>query len=164
MCRWHFIFVWFNNYFCQMKYKHFMSTDQLWIISFFSPQKAKEVVYQCFLGLFFHPSIDPMCMHAKLFQSCPTLCDPMDCGPLVSSVQGILQTRILESVATSSSRGPSLPRDQTHISLSCLNWQAGSLTLVPPGMPHWSNTHTCTHASIYPSTIFWIGQRLLNKF
>ena len=29
-------------------------------------------------------------------QSCPTLCDPMDCSPSGSSVHGILQARILE--------------------------------------------------------------------
>ena len=28
-------------------------------------------------------------------QSCPTLCDPMDCSPPDSSVHGILQARIL---------------------------------------------------------------------
>ena len=33
---------------------------------------------------------------AKLLQSCPTLCDPIDGGPLGSSVHGILQARILE--------------------------------------------------------------------
>ena len=32
-------------------------------------------------------------------QSCPTVCDPMDCRPPGSSVQGILQVRILEWVA-----------------------------------------------------------------
>ena len=31
-------------------------------------------------------------------QSCPTLCDPMDRSPPGSSVQGIFQARILESV------------------------------------------------------------------
>ena len=35
-------------------------------------------------------------VHAKLLQSCPTLCDPMDCSPPGSSVHGILQARILE--------------------------------------------------------------------
>ena len=40
-------------------------------------------------------------------QSCLTLCDPMDCSPLGSSVHGILQARILEWVAISSSRGSS---------------------------------------------------------
>ena len=40
-------------------------------------------------------------------QSCPTLCDPMDCSPPGSSVHGILQARILEWVFMSSSRGSS---------------------------------------------------------
>ena len=39
------------------------------------------------------------CMHAKLLQSCLTLCDPMDPSPPGSSVHGILQARILEWVA-----------------------------------------------------------------
>ena len=34
-------------------------------------------------------------------QSCPTLCDPVDCSPLGSFVRGILQARILEWVANS---------------------------------------------------------------
>ena len=34
-------------------------------------------------------------------QSCPTLCDPVDCSPPGSSVHGILQARILEWVAIS---------------------------------------------------------------
>ena len=38
---------------------------------------------------------------AKLLQSCPTLCDPIDCSPPGSSVPGILQARILEWVAIS---------------------------------------------------------------
>ena len=46
-------------------------------------------------------------------QSCPPLCDHMD--PPGSSVHGILQARILESVAIFFSRGASQPRDETHI-------------------------------------------------
>jgi len=38
---------------------------------------------------------------AKLLQSCPTLCDPIDGSPLGSPVPGILQARILEWVAIS---------------------------------------------------------------
>ena len=38
---------------------------------------------------------------AKLLQSCPTLCDPIDGSPPGSSVPGILQARTLEWVATS---------------------------------------------------------------
>ena len=40
---------------------------------------------------------------AKLLQSCPTLCDPMDSSPAGSSVHGILLARILEWVAMPSS-------------------------------------------------------------
>ena len=56
------------------------------------------------------------CVHAQLLQSCLILCDPVDHSPPGSSVQGILQARILEWVAVVSSRGSSRPRDQTHIS------------------------------------------------
>ena len=38
-------------------------------------------------------------MHAKSLQSCPILCDLMDCNLPGSSVHGILQARILEWVA-----------------------------------------------------------------
>ena len=61
-----------------------------------------------------------VCM-LKLFQSCPTLCYPLDCSSPVSSVHGILQARILEWVAIPSSRGSSGPRDWNCISyISCL--------------------------------------------
>ena len=33
---------------------------------------------------------------AKLLQSCPTLCDPMDCSLPGSSAHGIFQARVLE--------------------------------------------------------------------
>ena len=46
-------------------------------------------------------------------QLCPTLCDHVDCRPLGSSVRGISQSRILEWVAISFSRGSSQPKDQT---------------------------------------------------
>ena len=49
-------------------------------------------------------------------QSCPTLCDSMDCSPPSSSVHGILQTRTLECVALPFSRGSFQPRDQTRVS------------------------------------------------
>ena len=61
-----------------------------------------------------------VCVCVKSLQSCPILCDPVDCSPPASLVHGILQARILERVATPSSRGFSKPRDQTHISyVSC---------------------------------------------
>ena len=70
---------------------------------------------------------------AKSLQTCPILCDPMDCSLPGSSVQGILQARILEWVDISSSRRSSQPRDWTHISyvscigkrvlLGCVKWR-----------------------------------------
>ena len=48
-----------------------------------------------------------MCMRAKSLQLCPILGDTMDCSPPGSSVQGILQARILEWVAVPSSKGSS---------------------------------------------------------
>ena len=40
----------------------------------------------------------------KSRQSCPTLCDPMDCSPPGSSVHRIFQARVLEWVAIAFSR------------------------------------------------------------
>jgi len=64
-----------------------------------------------------------MCMHAcaPSLQSCPAICDPMDCSPLGSSVHGILQGRILEWVAMPSSRGSSQPSNWTHVCLRLLH-------------------------------------------
>ena len=60
----------------------------------------------------------PTCLKAKVLvaQSCPTLCDPIDCDPLGSSVHGILQARILEWVAIPFSRGSPQPRNQIRVS------------------------------------------------
>ena len=56
----------------------------------------------------------------KSLQSCPTLCNPMDCSLPGSSVHGTLQARTLEWLAISSSRGSSRPRDWTLVSyVSC---------------------------------------------
>ena len=53
---------------------------------------------------------------SEVTQSCPTLCDPTDCGLSGSSVHGIFQARVLEWVAISFSRGSTQPRDQTQVS------------------------------------------------
>ena len=55
------------------------------------------------------------CCCCLVTNSCPTLCDPMDCLPGLS-VHGIFQARILEWVAISFSRGSSWPRDRTQVS------------------------------------------------
>ena len=43
--------------------------------------------------------INKLLLLLLLFQSCPTLCDPMDCSLPGSSTQRIFQTRVLEWVA-----------------------------------------------------------------
>ena len=55
----------------------------------------------------------------KFTQSCPTLCDPMDCSASGSSVHGILQAKILEWFAILFSRGSSWPKDRT-FQVSCI--------------------------------------------
>ena len=55
---------------------------------------------------------------SEVAQSCPTLCNPMDCSPPGSSVHDISEARILEWVAISFSRGSSWTMDQTQ--LSCI--------------------------------------------
>ena len=52
----------------------------------------------------------------KVFQSCPTLCYPMNNSMLSSSVYEILQVRILKWVTIPFSSGSSQPRDQTWVS------------------------------------------------
>ena len=49
-------------------------------------------------------------------QLCPSFCDLTDCRPQGFFVQGILQTRMLEWVASPFFRGSSLSRDQTWVS------------------------------------------------
>ena len=71
---------------------------------------------------------------SALFQSYPTLRDPMDCSPTGSSVHRILQASVLEWVAMPSSGD--LPDQGWNQRFLCLlHWQAGSLPLVPPGKP-----------------------------
>ena len=77
------------------------------------------------------PSISPS--ESEVAQSCPTLCDPMDCRLPGFYVHGIFQARILEWVAISFSRRSSRPRD--------LN----------PGLPHCRQTlYRLIHQGIFP--------------
>ena len=56
----------------------------------------------------------PLCVCSA--KSCLTLCDPMDCSPPDSSVQGTSQARELEEVAISFSGESSRPRNRTCVS------------------------------------------------
>ena len=56
---------------------------------------------------FFSFLIYKMESESEVAQSCPTLCDPMDCSLPGSSVHGIFQAIVLEWIAISFSRGSS---------------------------------------------------------
>ena len=72
-------------------------------------------------------------LHACLSRFSKSDCDCVDCSPSVSSVHRILQARILEWVAKSSSRVSFWSRDQTCISyVSCIGRQV-FLPQAPPG-------------------------------
>ena len=75
--------------------------------------KSSDFPWFYFRGLFPSLSFES---ESEVAQSCPTLCDPVDCSLPGSSVHGILQARILEWVAISFSRGSSRPRDRTQVS------------------------------------------------
>ena len=83
----------------------------------------------------------------KVTQLCPTFCDPMDCSQPGSSVNGILQARILQWVGISFSRGSSQPRDQTQV--SCI---AGRF------FTSWAIREAQIGAKVY--TIGWRGDNL----
>ena len=71
------------------------------------PRSLETLCKRSFLPIYFLVS-----------RSCPTLCNPMDCSPLVSSVHGISQARILEWIAISFSK--SLPDPRIEPWFSCI--------------------------------------------
>ena len=82
---------------------------------------------------------------AKSLQSCPTLCDPMDCNPQGSSVLWIFQTRILSGVGCHFLLHGIFQTQGSNLHLLCLlHWQKGSLVLVPPGKAQmdWVSSNT----------------------
>ena len=78
-------------------------------------------------------------------QSCPTLCDPMDCSPPGSSVHGILQARTPEWVAIPS-RGD-LPNPGIEPRLILLPPEA-------PGKPKLTWQHCVNSGCMANSSIF----------
>ena len=117
---------------CLLKiWKHFRKDKHGSLVIYFTPFQSHLSLYYSLIPTFvLSSSVNPtepdyLCYQyslcVKSLQSCPTLCDLMDCSPPGSSVHGILQAGILGWVAISSSRGSSWPRDLTHIScISCI--------------------------------------------
>ena len=102
-------------------------------------------------------------MCAKSLQLCPTLCNPMDYSPPGPSVHGILQARILEWVAISSSRGSSRPWNPTHV--SCVSSTDRQIfTTEPPRKSQYASRTTQTifswqkkniHFCIHATDVYW---------
>ena len=104
--------------------------------------------------------------HLLVTQSCPTICDRMDCSPPGFSVLGILQARILEWIAIPFSRGSSWPRDRNQA--SCIKGRfftaqatrevpfALWISILPLSLPSFlSPSHS---SSFLPSLFFfWFG-------
>ena len=85
---------------------------------------------------------------SEVAQSCPTLCDPIDCSLPGSSVHGGLQGGRLGWVAMPFSRGPSWPKNRTLSSyISCL----GKWVLYHLGSP--LTSYKCNHAIF---VILWL--------
>ena len=85
----------------------------------FIPRLHNRTLYLLTLLYCFHRSqnltvVGWMCLCTKSLQLW-TLCDPINCDLPGSSVHGILQARILEWVAISSSRASFPTKDRTHV-------------------------------------------------
>ena len=81
------------------------------------------------------PMPKPSAAAAKSFQSCPTLCDPIDGSPPGSTVPGILQARTLEWVAISFSNAWKWKvkvKSLSHFRLLATPWTAAHQA--PPSM------------------------------
>ena len=85
-----------------------MKHPSLTLCSFFKLSSSHKRIQNrgCGWVLMDHPySLNHLDKHAKTLPSGPTLWDPLNRSPPDSSVHGILQARIMEWVAISSSRG-----------------------------------------------------------
>ena len=101
---------------------------------------------------------------AKLLQSCPTLCDPIDSCPPGSPVPGILQARTLEWVAISFSnawRWKEKVKSLSHAWLLATPWTAAYQA--PPSMgfsrqEYWSGVPLPSPNKYIPVTNYFKGQ------
>ena len=112
----------------------------LWSSAFFIVQlshpsmttgKTIALTRWTFVGKVMSLLFNMLSSESEVAQSCPTLCDPMDCSLPGFSVRGIFQVRILEWVTTSFSRGDPDPGIEPRSPAL----EAGTLTSEPPGKP-----------------------------
>ena len=89
--------------------------------------------------------LNMMCVCVQLTQLCLTLCDSMCCSSPGSSVHGILQARIMESLAILFSRESFQPRDRTWF----LALQADSLPSEWPRKPIILSVQSLSHVWLF---------------
>ena len=98
---------------------------------------------------------------SEVAQSCPTLCDTMDCSLPGFSVHGIFQAIVPEWIAISFSRGSSQPRDWTRVSWivdRCFTtWATREVWWY--SIPHWC---TCSVSVVKQMDyLLWVGNSFL---
>ena len=101
----------------------------------YEPLKKRNTMHFLFIANVSQHILSAVCLHAKSLQSCPTLCNPLDCDPPASSVQGILQARIPETGCHALLQENLPNAGMEPASLYLLPWQESSLPLAPPGNP-----------------------------
>ena len=79
----------------------------------FPTQKSNQGLLHCRQIIY---QLERKGKESEVTQSCPTLCDPMDCSLPGSSVHGVFQAIVLERIAISFSSRSSWPWDGTLVS------------------------------------------------
>ena len=88
------------------------SLGQLYEVGNFVACNTQPKLYTLFfLDALYPKEVITLFLCVCVSQLCLTLCDPVDCSPPGSSVDGVLQVRLLEGIAIPISRGSSCPKD-----------------------------------------------------
>ena len=121
--------------FCKI-YKRNGFPQTLSSISELSQEEKLAFLSGVFLSIYMYSHLDTAAaVAAKLLQSCPTLCNPIDSSPPDSSIHGILQARTLEWVAISFSNAwkwKEKVKSLSRVQLLAIPWTAAYQA--PPSM------------------------------
>ena len=118
--------------------------DTLWVVRSYN---------QC------HCYYHPVCMRAKLLQSCLTLCDPIDPTACQAPVSIGFSREEYWSGFRLPFQGIFLTQGSNTRLLCLLHWQAGSLPLAPPGKPYY---HPASYQFLEYSLASALWQMLLS--
>ena len=112
-----------------------------------------------------------VCMHAKSLQSCPILCDAMDCSHPGSSLHGDSPGKDTELGCHAFLQRIMLTQGSNSHPFYLLHWQAGSLPLAPPGKAILYTRLVKSRSillafvgfalSCFPGLIFWVINTML---